>query len=637
MENFDCVVVGAGWYGLAAAGQFHATQPGRSLAVYDGQSSIGGTWAEERLYPGLKTNNLLGTYEYPGFPMSSEKFDVKPGQYMSGQAINSYLKAYAKETGISSAIHLNTKVLSAEHREEGDGGWILTIATPGSIATKKVFARKLILATGLTSEPFLPHFEGQEVFGGRVFHGKYFQQNSDTLNTAKAVTIFGATKFAWDAAYAYATAGVKVNWVIRCKLHSRNRSLFDRMLNVEISQRPWSVLDRTILRDAIQEMDRKASEFVSTASCFSGAIFPNMIIDMRLLTWFSPCIWGDADGYPNIRNFYHGTAIGRVIVDTFWKILGSDVMTLNKYDSHPDTAKLKPWTEAMFTGASFSILNYEQDILELIKGDMIDVHIGEVDHLSPGKVHLADGTEFESDVFLANTGWKHVPPIKFLPEGIEKELGIPHKSGGTAAEDLANQEDLIARADEEILSRFPRLKNQPVWNKNYKPITSQKGIASQDEVTPCAPLTPYMLYHFLVPPSPRFLRNRDIAFAGMVSNFSNAITAYVSGLWISAYFQGKLTIDPTATTDDAAALRRLQYETVLVNRWGRWRYPTDWGNKCPNFIFDVVPYLDLLQRDLGLSPHRKNGWLAEMTDPYGPDDYQDLVDEWLRNNRGAAL
>ncbi|GAW25336.1 putative flavin-binding monooxygenase-like protein [Rosellinia necatrix] len=165
MEDFDCVVVGAGWYGLAAARQYHVTQPDSSLAVYDSQSSLGGTWADERLYPGLKSNNLLGTYEYPDFPMSSDRFDVKLGDYLSGEAINTYLKAYAKDNGIADLIHLNTKVVSAEHQETDDGGWVLTLTTPESGVARKVFAKRLIIATGLTSEAFLPHFEGQEVFG----------------------------------------------------------------------------------------------------------------------------------------------------------------------------------------------------------------------------------------------------------------------------------------------------------------------------------------------------------------------------------------------------------------------------------------------------------------------------------------
>ncbi len=309
----------------------------------------------------------------------------------------------------------------------------------------------------------------------------------------------------------------------------------------------------------------------------------------------------------------------------------------------------------MFTGASFSILNYERDIFEIIKGDSVDVYVGEIDHLSPGTVHLADGTEFKSDALLANTGWKHVPPVKFLPEGIERELGIPHapapaEQDASPFEDLANQHELMEQVDGEILARFPRLADQPVWNSGYVPLTDQKGISSEDEVTPCKPLTPYMLYHFVVPPSPRFLRPRDTAFVGIVSNFSNMITAHLQGLWVSAYFSGLLENDPAAafglgddergdsgSSDDSSgkALQKLRHETALHNRFGRWRYPTDWGNKNPNFIFDAVPYLDLLQRDLGLSPYRKGGWLAELYDPYGPEDYRDVNEEWQKN-RGSA-
>lgn len=597
METFDCVVVGAGWYGLAAAKQYRSTCPEASLVVLESQSSLGGTWADHRLYPGLKSNNLLGTYEYPDFPMDSATFKINTGEHIPGDVINNYLKAYAAHFGITDLVRLQTKVLVAEHQDTAAGGWVLTVANSRQEETK-VFARRLIIATGLTSEAFLPHFDGQETFGGKVFHGKDFQQNRDTLQTAKSVTVFGATKFAWDAVYAYAKAGVKVNWIIRSSGHGPC----------------WIAPPHvTPLKKWIEKL-----------------------ANVRFLTWFSPCVWGEVDGYGGIRNFFHGTAVGRSIVNTFWNTLGGDVMTLNAYDSHPETAKLKPWTEAMFTGASFSILNYETNFFDLVKGDMVKVHVGEIDHLSPGKVHLSGGTEFESDVLLANTGWKHVPPMKFLPEGIEKELGLPHQlSENAPAEDLANQQALIERADKEILERFPRLKDQPVWNKNYVPLTDQKGISSNDDVTPCKPLTPYMLYHFLVPPSERFLRTRDVAFIGFVSNFSNIITAHLQGLWISAYFSGLLTNDPATAVGDEASMEKLRYETVLHNRFGKWRYPTDWGNKNPNFIFDAVPYLDLLQRDLGLEPHRKNGFMSEIWDPYGPEDYREINKDWESKHASA--
>lgn len=82
------------------------------------------------------------------------------------------------------------------------------------------------------------------------------------------------------------------------------------------------------------------------------------------MTWFSPCIWGDADGYTGVRGFLHGTVVGRIIVRAFWRIVGNDVMSLMDFDSHPDTAKLKPRMPPMFVGDSFSILNYDADFME---------------------------------------------------------------------------------------------------------------------------------------------------------------------------------------------------------------------------------------------------------------------------------
>ncbi|KAK8003216.1 hypothetical protein PG989_002935 [Apiospora arundinis] len=597
MEEYDCVTVGAGWYGLAAAKQYHCTNPDASLVIFDSQSSLGGTWADERLYPGLKTNNLLGTFEYPDFPMDTATFGVETDHHIPGMVVNKYLKAYAEEFGIADRIRLETKVRSAEHHDE-IGGWTLSVEDANGNKTK-VSARKLIIASGLTSEPFLPHFEGQETYGGSIFHSKHFKQNSETLHTAKNATIFGGTKFAWDAVYAYATAGVAVDWVIRSSGHG-----------------PCWV----------------APPYVTP---FKKWI--EKLANTRFLTWFSPCIWGWADGYNPVRRLLHGTFLGRLIVDTFWNILGSDALALMKFDLHPETAKLKPWTEAMFTGSSFSILNYDTDFLELIRSGKVRVHISDITRLSAGKVHLADGNLLESDVLLANTGWKHVPALKFLPEGIEKELGLPHTPTENAAqEDLANQQSLTERADAEIFAKFPRLKKQPVWNRSYVPLTDQKGIDSKDEVTPCKPLTPYMLHHFIVPPSERFLRTRDVAFTGVISNFSNSITAHLQGLWISAYFSGSLAQDPAACAGNSKELEQLRYKTVLYNRFGRWRYPTDWGSKNPNFIFDAVPYLDLLLRDLGLSVHRKQGTLAEWTDPYGPEDYRNVNEEWQRSNGKSA-
>jgi len=159
---------------------------------------------------------MLGTFEYPDFPMSSDVFGVKPGEHMSGEVMYSYLTKYAERFGILDKIRYQSAVLGAEHQDGAEGGWILTVQN-GDLQ-HKIFARKLVMAAGLTSEPFLPRIEGQDDFGMPIFHSKDFTKYADTLDSAKKVTVFGGTKSAWDVVYAYASKGVKVDWVIRGKV-----------------------------------------------------------------------------------------------------------------------------------------------------------------------------------------------------------------------------------------------------------------------------------------------------------------------------------------------------------------------------------------------------------------------------------
>jgi hypothetical protein len=245
---------------------------------------------------------------------------------------------------------------------------------------------------------------------------------------------------------------------------------------------------------------------------------------------------------------------------------------------------------------------------------------------------LANGTVLESQALLAHTGWKQAPAMKFLPEGIECELGLPHSIDGAPIQNLDHQLTFIERADKEILKRFPGLSKQPLWNTEYVDLTKLPGVHTDEEVTPYTLLTTFLLHRFIVPTTERLLRSRDLAYVGMVSNFSNSITAHLQGLWVAAYFSGALESDPPKAVGDRTAMEKLQYEAMLYQRFGKWRYPIDWGTrKAASFIFDAVPYLDLLQRDLGLNPHRKRGRMAEIWMAYGAQDYRTVNEEWQAN------
>ncbi|KAG9232738.1 hypothetical protein BJ875DRAFT_485775 [Amylocarpus encephaloides] len=580
-EQFDLVVVGAGWFGLAATKTYLEVHPDARVVLLEAESSVGGVWGKNRLYPGLKSNNMVGTYEFSDFPMDEKTWGVKPGQHIPGQTLHNYLTAYAKKFNVLPRVRFNCKVESVERGEKG--GWILKTSAN---AAASMVTKKLVVATGVTSQAFLPTFEGQESFGEPLFHSKDFLAHADTIKTKKRVTILGGTKSAWDAVYAYAIEGVEIDWVIRESGHGPC----------------WM-----------------APPYVTPLKKWL-----EKLAHVRFLTWMSPCIWGEADGYGGIRSWLHGTAVGRFLVDRFWAILGGDLVTLNKYDSHPETAKLKPWIGAFWTGTSLSILNYDTDFFELVKGGKIKVHIADITQLSKGKVHLSSGEVLESETLLCSTGWKHSTPFTFIPSGLESELGLPHVQ-------TSEVEPLTEQVDAEILSLYPRLAKQPKKNEKFKPLCDTKAVLQNEES-----LSALNLYRFMVPANAELLATNDIAFAGNLMAITTAIIAQTQALWITAYFDGKMlpfsaTIHSTAELDERVTA--LQHSATLHNRFGKWRYPGGWCGKIPDFVFDALPYVDLLLKDLDLKTRRKGGWLKEISEPYGPEDYPGIVQEWLDKDK----
>lgn len=193
--------------------------PFANVTLIDSAASIGGVWAAERLYPGLKSNNMYGTYEYPDFPMDEKTFGVKPGQFIPGTVVHEYLKAFAQKFGITDKIRFETKVEAAE-KQEGEG-WLLWLNNKQG--SSRLLAEKLVVASGNTSDPFMPAIDGADIFEAPLFHVKELQKQIGTIRDAKEVVILGGTKSAWDAAYAFAVAegNAQVHMVIRETGHGK--------------------------------------------------------------------------------------------------------------------------------------------------------------------------------------------------------------------------------------------------------------------------------------------------------------------------------------------------------------------------------------------------------------------------------
>lgn len=587
-EVYDMVVVGAGkthtpknrhllrltshpvgWFGLAAARAYIETHPHERITVLESAESCGGTWSEARLYPGLKSNNMVGSYEYPDFPMTEAKYGVKEGGHIPGAVLHRYLTDFAKEYGVFERLQFHTKVDNVQAlRSAAEGpitSWRLTVTGPGSgsgpgDAQRTLTTTKLILATGLTSSPNFPTYAGNETFGRPLFHAKDFCRRATELKDAKSAVVVGGAKSAYDVAYALVQGGATVDLVIRPNGHGP----------VWISPPFVTPLKRRL----------------------------DTLLNVRFLTWFSPCPWGAEDGYGGIRNFLHGTSVGRFLVNSFWKVLQGDVLDAIRYDSHPELAKLKPWSSAFWIGSGLSILNYDTPLFDLVKEGKIRVHVDNIDRLEPGKVVLSSGDVLEADGMVCSTGWKKESSIKFTDLD-DVGLGLPQA--------LVESErlKLNAKADDEVLTMFPRLKDQP--QLRFEPKEAD----------------PLRYYRFMVPSA--MLKSRNLAFAGMVSSVSTAVCATVQAAWISAFLDGKL--DRIAETPE-----EVTQEIMLHTQWGKWRYPCGYGASLPDFVFEGLPYADMLLKDMGLKTQRKKTYMKELMEPYTPPDFAGILDEWEQSH-----
>ncbi|KAL4885740.1 hypothetical protein BJY04DRAFT_179152 [Aspergillus karnatakaensis] len=590
-EVVDLVIIGAGWHGLAAAKTALSLDPSINIVVLDSAASVGGVWAEERVYEGLRTNNRVESYVYSDFPI--EKVPtvpdlVKPGEHMSGRAVHEYLKAYANQLGVHERVRFNCKVETVEYAEGVGVGeqkvWIIrctTAAAGGEGCTWRT--RKLILATGLTSQPRIPTFVGQGSFGAPLFHVKEFARYQKILfankparedqdeNTGDGCTapiaVLGGSKSAWDAVYTCASQGHEVNWIIRAS--------------------------------------GAGPSWMTPAAVFSPL---NILLEslplIRALGVFSPCVWVSN----LIRRFLHGTWLGLIIVRLFWASLEWDMLRANRYNDHEETAKLRPSYRMLWAGTAVAILNFPGDFFGLIRRGLVKVHIADVERLEQNTIVLSNQERLTARGLILCTGWKASPGIRFLPDGIEQQLGFPWTA------DSLDQQELVKEARQELYTRLPMLQTAPARRK-YRAKDAQ-GEHINETV-----LRPFRLARFMVPPE--LWDDHSISILGTTITFHTPLVAEVQALWALVYLNHASELT-RHHMDNESVIR----EAILHSEFVALRSPTNHGPRHADFVFEVLPYLDMLLTDLGLRTARKGSWWRNLFVPHQPTDYAGLVEEW---------
>jgi putative flavoprotein involved in K+ transport len=170
MENrFDVIVIGGGQSGLALG--YYLRRSGLSYIILDNQEEPGGawlhTWKSLRLFSPAQWSSL------PGMIMTGGT-----DYYPTRDVAIEYLKSY--ETKYNLSIRRPVQVTRV-YKREGE----FQLETSDGL----YFSKTVVSSTGSFSNPYIPSFEGINVFKGQVLHSGEYQ--TPDIFTGKRVAIVG--------------------------------------------------------------------------------------------------------------------------------------------------------------------------------------------------------------------------------------------------------------------------------------------------------------------------------------------------------------------------------------------------------------------------------------------------------------
>ncbi|CAI7658941.1 unnamed protein product [Penicillium glandicola] len=707
------VIVGAGLYGLIAAKtylQINGTYDGENttkstneiaeipvcfsesidasptvsethLLVIDSATDIGGTWAEERLYPNLLSQNSYGLYEFSDLPLSDvvpEKHgDDTQNEFIAGWKINRYLRAWVGKWQLEKHIRLNWTVEDISRLETEE--WKLNISVSTSPDRRiTIICDKLVLATGLTSVPNMPDTKGSLSMPSDrpapVIHAKdvgdwarehlgyqplkapqakpvNIPAKYSPYPQLRSVAIYGGAKSAFDLVHFFAT------------LHRNDPKLRLKSTQESSVQVHWIIRDRGVgpawmvpPMSTLPNGDTVASDKAAST---------------RLLTHLTPCCYetpkrlylGPSGGLhwegSWLVRLFHGNPVGRWWIRWLWQSIDKGLEETAQYGSDLKMEKLRPDNSVVSCASGIGIAN-QGDLWETIRLPHVNVYrsaITDIVATRPEKttesatkasVHLADNSCIdEVDLVIHATGYKPIVPIRFEPASLRLGLGLSAlvDSGGG---DIRENREILAETPERINGPLEIAINDRIhrWedlDRRSEVMVRKTLNATRCTLTDRSPpsraesqkLVPYRLFRRMVAPDLVARGDRSFATLGVILSSTIAVVAEVQALWVAAFLTGGLDsiVDTNSIPAQALSLGNISLEAmenhisedvVLGSLTG-----TD-------LEVEAIQYNDMLMRDLGLNPHRLGGgFYTELTGVYGPSAYAGIVDEW-KKSRGLA-
>ncbi|KAJ5732266.1 hypothetical protein N7493_003747 [Penicillium malachiteum] len=448
--------------------------PGCHLLVLEAGSNIGGTWAPERLYPNLLSQNSYGLYEFSDRPLVQnlpDDDDTRDSPFIPGWRINEYIDTWAMVWELTERIKVDCKVgvTRSIFVRLIDSHWLECLQVVGirRLQSKEwslrvelieddrenrwvtIVCDKLILATGLTSIPSLPNVDTSQVSESKkasVIHAKAIgewsynnlgyhpfpnrlqrNENKPTSRRPRSVVVYGGAKSAFDLVHLFATlhrndpalhlnftlkGPVNVHWIIR-----------DTGVGPAWMVPPTSTLPN--------------GEVVASDKAASTRFFHHLSpCSYEQPKSFSAHSWYSSTEGSWLARIFHGNPLGRCFVRWFWNSVDRGLEDIAQYDTDDKMKKLRPSKSVISCGASIGIAN-QPDLWEVIKSPNVTIPRSAIHTIADTQnesessnetgcsVTMSNGETLENtDLIVLATGYKPIVPMQFQPAALRLGLAL---------------------------------------------------------------------------------------------------------------------------------------------------------------------------------------------------------------------
>ncbi|MHA7280596.1 flavin-containing monooxygenase [Arthrobacter sp. MDT2-2] len=351
LEHLDVVIVGAGLSGIGAAYRVSTELPGKSFAVLEARSAIGGTWDLFR-YPGVRSDSDMFTLGYPFRPWTEAE------AIADGMSILMYIRETAEDPRIQERIRFHTKLVGAAWSSD-DVRWTLELDVTdddGTTERRRLTCGFLYLCSGYYNyeHGYDPTFPGLESFEGEIVRPQFWPEDLDY--TDKRVVVIGSG----------ATAVTLVPSMAQDAAH------------VTMLQRSPTYITAVPSRDKFSDAARR---HLPAGLAHHVARAKNVLFTQA---FFQLC-----RRRPELAK--------KLIRSQTARILGNDTLLDENF-----TPAYNPWDQRLCVAPS-------ADFFRALKSGRASVVTDTIDTFTPHGIRLSSGKELEADVVVTATGLSMLP------------------------------------------------------------------------------------------------------------------------------------------------------------------------------------------------------------------------------------